>query len=314
MRDTQGHDCAVAVCCDRKYFPFTLFVIRQIVFHDPSPEFDILISSADDLQIPEWAKGHGIILHRPSELPEVAGAPVFKGKAPMLHRLLLARELEDRYRRILYLDSDLFVEGGDLGRLLRTEMGAHPIAAVLDAAFLFQPGYHAREYRAVGLPALPYANTGVQLIDTAAYREQEVERRSFDQARLNPEAIVLSDQSLTNLALQGKFAQLAPCWNWQWNSRFPLVALRYPIFLRHFIGAAKPDRTSSVHVDARFNQAYRAFLTRFFPEGLAALAAPCDPAPMGIGDAAQIFLRHYKARKLLVDILGRYSDPYRPLI
>lgn len=311
MREPQGHDCAVAFCCDQKYFPFTLFVIRQIVFHDPAPGFDIVISSADDLQMPEWAKGYGIVLHRPGPLPEVAETAYFKGKGPMLHRLLLARELGDRYRRILYLDSDLFVEGGDLGRILLSDMGAHPIAAVLDAAFLFEPRYHAREYKAAGLPALPYANTGIQLIDTAAYREQEVERRSFDQATLNRDALVLSDQSLTNLALQGKFAQLAPCWNWQWNARFPLVALRYPVFIRHFIGPAKPDRTSSVHVDARFNQAYRSFLTRFFPDRLSTLAPPCDPTPMGIADAAQIFLRHYKARKLLVDILGRCPDPYQ---
>jgi lipopolysaccharide biosynthesis glycosyltransferase len=310
MSDPQRNDCAVAFCCDRNYFPFALFTIWQIAHFNPRRRFDFVVSSRDALEVPQWAKSLGIVTHQAGAMEDAADVARHLGSAAPLYRIMLARELQDRYRRILYLDCDLFVEGGDINRLLEIDIGPHPIAAVLDAPLFKYHGHRAKEYRAIGLSARPYANTGVQLIDTRAYVEQEVERRSFEVCRTHPEAIIYSDQSLTNIALRGKFAQLAPCWNWQFNDRLPLAAFSYPVFLRHFIGRVKPDRYSGPKLDARFNQAYRGFIDTHMPELLPKIAPLPDPSPLRLRDIAKIGLEHLATTEVLAAALARHPDPY----
>lgn len=321
MPTPHRHDCAVAFCCDRNYFHLALFMVRQIAFHNPNRRFDFVISSPDDLTLPDWAKSYDVVLHRAGPLLAEAEAALsmpslkrFLGSLVTLLRLAIARELGDRYRRILLIDCDIFVEGGDVSRLLELDLGPHPLAAALDAPFLYHRYYHAKEYQRADLPALPYANAGVQVIDTKAYREQEVELRSFAICRTHTQAIIYTDQSMTNLALQGKFAQLAPCWNWQSNLRLPLVPLTYPVFFRHFIGSAKPDRRSTRDIDARFNNAYREFLTQFMPELLPKLAPPCPPEPLKLSELRKIIFEHVLALRPMTKALELHPDPYVALI
>ena len=311
MMSVERHDCAVAFCCDRNYFHLALFMIRQIAFHNPHRKFDFVISSQDSLDLPDWSKPLGIVLHRTGELPVRIEAARFRGSIAPLFRLMLARELGDRYRRILYLDCDMFVEGGDFNRLIEVDLGPYPIAAVLDAPFLYQPDFLAREYARLGWPAMPYANTGLQVIDTKAYREQDVERRSLDVGRLYPKAIVYSDQSLTNIALKGKFAQLPPCWNWQWNLRLPMLSLKHPVFVHHFIGREKPDRRGAELLDMRFNQAYRTFMEQLMPEMLENVASPGLLSPVSIQELARNAYSHLFSRRRADAFLARFPDPYR---
>ncbi len=311
MPDTQRHDCAVAFCCDRNYYHLALFMVWKIAHYNPNRRFDFVIATRDDLSLPDWARATGVILHRIGDLPRHAEVARYVGSMAPVYRLALVRELGDRYRRLLYLDSDMFVEGGDINRLFEVDIGERAIGAVLDAPYFFTPNFHAREFVLAGFLAHPYVNTGLQLINTRAYAEQEVERRSFDVCKTHPQAILLTDQSMTNLALRGDFALLAPCWNWQTNSRYPLMPWRYPVFLRHFIGRNKPDRDSKGVYEARFNQAYRHFCETLFPEGLPLLAPPCNPMPMSLGDLSNIVLRHIRGTAIMRDMLTRFPDPYR---
>lgn len=314
MTAPQRHDRAVAFCCDRNYFRLALFMVRQIAFHNPHRVFDFVIASRDDLEVPDWAKPLGIVIHRIGAFPD--GVPISrcKGSVAPLFRLMMVRELAGRYRRILYLDCDMFVEGGDFNRLLDVDIGPHPIGAVLDAPFFYENSYLAKEFYKAGLPPMPYANTGMQLIDSIAYAEQEVERRSFDVCITHPETIIYTDQSLTNMALRGKFAQLAPCWNWQCNSRLLLVPFRYPVFLRHFIGGNKPDRHSGRMLEARFNLAYREFLTQLMPEYLPDLAPQGDPSPLKLREIGKLVMEHVLARKVMAAAIDRHGDPYQAIV
>lgn len=314
MPAPQQHDCAVVFCCDRKYYRFALFMIRQLAFHNPDRRFDFVVVATDDLSVPDWAAEFGIVLHRPGTLPPEAEAARLMGSLVPIYRNMLARELGDRYRRILYLDCDMFIEGGDINRLLEVDIGQHPIGAALDAPYFFRADFRADEYRHAGLSAMPYCNTGLQLIDTRAYREQDVERRSFDVCKNLPHAITQSDQSMTNLALRGKFAQLAPAWNWQLNGMYPLVPMRHPVFIRHFVSGKKPDRDSEGWHEARFLLAYREFFTQFMPEELPTLAAPAPRNPMALRDVWRIAIRHLRGMALVDEMLSRYPDPYCAII
>ena len=314
MTPNARHDRAVAFCCDGKYFPLALFTIRQIAFHNPERRFDFVISTQDDLAVPDWARHLGVLIHKAGSLPEAAEAARYLGSMAPLLRIMLARELGDRYRRIVYLDCDMFVEGGDFDRLLDVDLGPHPLGAVLDAPFLYERNYLAKEYLKVGLGHLPYANTGMQLIDTAAYIAQEVEARSFAVCKSHPEAVTYTEQSLTNLALRGRFAQLAPCWNWQNGIRLPLVTLSYPVFLHHFIGRKKPDRYHGTDLAARYSQAYREFLARFVPDRLPARMPPWDPSPIGFKALMKIGMEHLLARAVAAEALRRHPDPYKAIV
>lgn len=307
----ERHDCAVAFCLDRNFFALALFMIWQIAHLNPNRRFDFVIASHDDLVVPDWAKGYGIVLHRPGPLPEGSEVARFRNSMSTLFRLMLARELGDRYRRIIYMDSDMFVEGGDLHRLMEIDLGPHPIAAVLDYPNFRLAVFHADEFKVAGLPALPYFNSGFQVIDTRAYREQEVEQRAFAVCKTHRQPITFSDQTLINLVLKGKFAQLAPCWNWQLNFKFPHFGHFYPVFNHHFIGQKKPNRLSDGLMPARFNQAYRHFMTQFGMAALADLAPPPEPRMLSSREQALMACDIALAGRIAAGILARHPDPYR---
>lgn len=310
MPAREEHDCAVAFCCDGKFLPLALFMIWQLAHHNPHRRFDIVISTWEDLDLPAWAKALGVTIHRTGPLPDlIRQAPGSASLVP-LYRFSLARELGDRYRRILYLDSDMFVDGGDINRLLAVDLGPHPLGAVLDAPFLYESNYLAKEFARLSLPALPYANAGVLLIDTGVWQAQEVERQLYETVRAHPAALVYLDQSMLNIALRGKFAQLAPCWNWQNNDRLDLVNHCYPVFLRHFIGRMKPDRYAGRRLNARYNQAYRAFLEQFLPEHLSRVVQAADTTPLTLREVGRMAMEHLLARRVAAAELARHPDPY----
>jgi len=314
MPDLQKHDSVVAFCIDRNFLPLTLFMIWQISHLNPQRRFDFLISSQDDLEIPDWAKPYGIVLHRSGSLPAFAEAARYAGSMSTVLRLMLARELGDRYRRIIYLDSDMYVAGGNLGRLMDIDLGPHPIGAVLDCPFFIRAEAHAEDYRAAGLPLLPYFNAGFQVIDTRAYQDQEVERRAFDVCRTHKSKISYGDQTLTNLALKGRFAQLSPCWNWQMDSVHPYLAHLFPVYHHHFISAIKPNLVSNGLFPVRFNQAYRDFFTQYAPEALAELAPPPKPQPLSFKEQARMLFDDLQVAKIASAMFARYPDPYRAVL
>lgn len=314
MQAPQRHDCAVAFCVDAKFFPYALFMIWQIAHLNPDRRFDFVIASDEDLSVPDWAKPHGIVMHRAGEPPAGAEVARFRGSMSTLMRIMLARELGDRYRRIIYMDSDMFVAGGDLGRLMEVDLGPHPIGAALDYCCFYPLARTPKEFAEMGWPAVPYFNSGFQVIDTKAYRDQEVERRSFEFCGIYKKPMPFGDQTLTNLALRGKFAQLAPCWNWQFDFQIPHLAHFYPVFHHHFIGKQKPQAVDSGLLSSRFNHAYRAFMERHMPEGLARLAPPAKPRLLTFGEQAGMIYRNLIFGKPAMDIIERHPDPYRAIL
>jgi hypothetical protein len=157
-----------------------------------------------------------------------------------------------------------------------------------------------------GLPALLYMKVGLQLIDTRAHMEREVERRAFAAIAKVPKAIILSDQSALNLALVGKFAELSPCWNWQANTQ------RFPIVVQHVIAGQKPGRFSSGRIDTRFHMQDRDVFSRHDPGFLPMLAAPYDPAPMSLRDILRMAWKHELPKEQSGRLIARHPDPYRP--
>lgn len=304
------HNQAVALCCDRGYLPYALFVIRQITELAPDRRFDIVLASQDALELPDWAKPLGIRLHRVGALPDVRPPERFKGSMAPFLRLLLPRELGRDYRRILYLDCDVFVEGGDFARVLAADMGQYAIAAARDAAMFLRPGHHAVEFEALGWPAYKYANSGVLLIDTTAYVESDFDRQAFAMYDRNAARKIYADQSLLNLVLKGQFAELSPVWNWQLAGVLPKITAEYPSFVQHLIGEKKPYLDADDERLPRFLPAYQDHFSAHDPGMLSTLPKRGLRAPWRFKTMVYRAARMIEARPIVSTIMASFGDPY----
>lgn len=304
-------DAAVIVACDAAYLPFALHLLHQIALASPARDFDLVLASAAPLPLPGWAARAGIV---PLVTDVLQSAPFLRAQWLSLTsylRLFLPDLLAGRYRRLLYLDCDLFFEGGDLGRLMRLDLGDHALAAATDVDALMDARHHAPELRALGLPPARPLNAGVLVIDTAAWVQAGLRDLCLQLGQARPEVFVKHDQALLNGVLRGRFAELSPVWNWMFNQRFPLLTRRYPVRLRHFIGRPKPWADPAGRHDARIRQAYADFFARAGLEG-APPQSPVlvPPLLMPVDVMARHVLDQHRMRKRLGGEMARFQDEW----
>ena len=178
-RGEQGAETAVVFACDLNYLPYALFAAAQIATLAPERNFDICLCSPDEALEPVRACLELALRHC-----QVPTGGMFSGlnldarrTEAMYLRLALPEAFAGQYRRLLYLDSDVFVQGGDFGTLLNADIGGRAVAAVLDNIQWRTPGRRPVEFRRLGLPAAPYLNSGVLLIDVAAYQRNAILER-----------------------------------------------------------------------------------------------------------------------------------------
>jgi len=131
--------------------------------------------------------------------------------AATTYRLALPRVVPPEVCRVLYLDSDMVVVR-DISELWRTDLGGHPVAAVLD------PGVDAAAFAARwGLPPErpAYFNAGVFLLDLAAIRADGLFDAALEFLAANQSVLPFRDQDALNYALWQRWLQLDPIWNMQ---------------------------------------------------------------------------------------------------
>lgn len=294
MQDT-SRKTAVLQVCDANYLPFALHLMNQIMFFCPNRKFDLVVASEHPLKLPDWAVDAGILFHQmsPDDLP--TNLPIGGVARASFYRIKAPDQLASRYRRLLYLDSDIVMDGGDLDRLIEIEMGDHPIAAVMDALIYNDKGGHAPEYKMLGLPAFAYFNTGMMVIDTDAYLRERISERCVEVILAHREAIRYADQSAYNIVLKGRFARLSPVWNWMNIRDYPLVTRRIPVRFHHFIGRAKPWNDVEA-LERRFRESYASFFRSHLPEAMSRLSATAAPRVLPLDRLISELLTHTRRR------------------
>ncbi len=294
LQDTRKN--AVLQVCDANFLPFALHLMNQIMFFCPKRTFDLVIASEHDLVLPPWALDAGILFHKmhADDLP--ADLPVGPVVRASFYRIKAADQLADKYRRILYLDSDILMEGGDLERLITIGMGKHPIAAVTSRLIHKRSDGRASEYRILGMPALPYFNSGVMVIDTDAYLRERISDRCVETILNNREAILLADQSAYNIVLRGEFAMLSPVWNWMTSREYPFATRQIPVRFRHFCGPQQPWNDSE-GFDIRFRESYASFFRTHLPEALSLLSPGEPPRVLPLERLFADMMTHLRARR-----------------
>jgi len=174
-------------------------------------------------------------------------------------RLLMGSCLPESVTRILYLDADILVRG-DLTGLWEQNLDGNIAGAVQDSYIQclpaeppFPPGVDRADR--------PYFNSGVMLVDLAAWRAANLESRCLEAFRNFPTGTRWLDQQVLNLCLVGRWKAVSPIWN------------------RQFTLDLFPDWRCSPYSEAEFEHARRAPVVIHFCSSTKPWAPFCDHRP-----------------------------------
>ena len=265
----------------------------------------MLRRGADD---PAGLAPHGFRACRIDTGGAFAGLRLDPGRTEVVYlRLALPAAFAGEYRRLLYLDGDIFVQGGDFAALLGVDLGARVLGAVRDNMQWRTPGRRPEQFRRLRLPASPYFNAGVLLIDVERFNAAELMQRCVDFGRTHRAQMIRHDQNLLNGTLQGDWAELSPVWNWQYTWASRLFETMADPHIVHFIGPKKPWKHTGGEFPLRFRRAYRGFLAAHFPE-----APPIGEdgvAPMtNLAFLRRSLLKHLVSAHKMAAYLARFPD------
>ena len=260
------NDRAVYFCVDAKFFPYALFVADQIASKYPQRDFDLCLISATPLPDHPLMAKHDIRVVQidaaawGSRLPaddRISFAAYLRIMAPDL--------LAADYRRMLYLDADVFYQRGDLNRLLSLDLGGRAVGAVRDMVQLRKPDRVPEDFRPFDLPFGKYFNSGVLLIDVAAWNAQGVTQRALDFAAQNALKLMAHDQTALNVTLRDNWAELSLVWNYEYSHQTMYYMGFFDVCFVHFIGRRKPFNQSYGGFARRFTEEYRSFFAQHMP-------------------------------------------------
>jgi lipopolysaccharide biosynthesis glycosyltransferase len=247
----------VILTCDRAYLKpawFVAFKLRALKRFDA----DVIVCSAQDLGDPKVAN----VLHRQIDVPEfIRHLPVNERLRDFTYwRIPAIHILADLYERIVYLDTDLFVNSHDAGDLFMMDMHGHALAAVLDVHQTVRANRQVVEFQASGLGHSAYFNAGVLMVDSVRWLKGHFFERMVELCHTHGQALVRHDQSLLNLAFKDNWLELSPIWNWQYSYRNSFLTEWVSPRLIHFSGVHKPWHPATGAIPRRYREAYAEFL------------------------------------------------------
>jgi lipopolysaccharide biosynthesis glycosyltransferase/UDP:flavonoid glycosyltransferase YjiC (YdhE family) len=244
---------------------------------------------------------HTIDLSSLPPLPTNSSIPVAS-----YFRLLVPELVDDGAERALYLDCDLIVMA-DIGALWNMQLDGAVLAAVRD------PGADRTNRTSLGLSAGHfYFNSGVMLIDLAAWRREKVTESAFDfVSRFPGRAARNHDQDVLNACLDGRVAYVSPRWNFmpylsgtrEHDEYADIVSGVTPPCIIHFAGKNKPWVASVP--DDEWNAHYRTAR-----DALSRLDWSAFQAPVGVQNMAPARRRKFlpTAQKFCVMTMGRSAS------
>ncbi|BAY25886.1 glycosyl transferase family 8 [Calothrix sp. NIES-2100] len=149
------------------------------------------------------------------------------------YRLLAADLLPSHLSKVLYLDSDLIVNGSLL------ELYNYDLSNYIIAAYSGLAKAVATKKR-LQLQSDYYFNAGVMLINLDAWRKIDVGSKCLDLIRNQPDLVLLLDQDALNKVIDGQFLNLDNKWNSLVNLYAGESAINEESIIVHFVGSLKP--------------------------------------------------------------------------
>jgi len=266
---------SIAVAASESY-SVALCIAIYTLLENLSPEYRIdLYVMTDDIRAPikrrleqTWGKRvqpHWISPDDQKVCALVAGIG-HTACPPAYYRLLVGSMLPANLAKVIYLDVDVMVRG-DVGPLWQNGMNGNIVLAVQDCCIQTNRGSHS-----TGNPD-PYFNSGVMVIDLAAWRRKDIEAHCLREARDRVRSAKYNEQAALNSCLSGQWGMLSPVWNRQstvdlfpdWRSS-PYTEEEYrqirqePVIV-HFTTSTKPWHTVCDH-SMNYTDAYRQAIAR----------------------------------------------------
>ncbi|CAH1659991.1 Lipopolysaccharide biosynthesis glycosyltransferase [Hyphomicrobiales bacterium] len=270
MIPASGRRAAICLTPDARYFKAAIVAARSILAQEPDLPADIVILCDAGDVAPGYDALPANLRARITLLPwekssETAALPLGRHVTHAAYRrLFLPALLDERYRRIVYLDSDIAIVRPGLSRLLSLPLADRPVAAAIDMIFLkdFEDGPLTAEFRAyragLGLPpAAPYFNSGLLVIDPEAWLEQAVTEKALAFLAAEPARCLFHDQSALNAVLRDNWLAVSPRYNFMGDFQLlDLEALIAPVVM-HFVNHPKPWHFPDWAGEDRFARIYR---------------------------------------------------------
>lgn len=248
----------IAACCDDNYAAYAGVMMLSALQATPDTaiHFHLVncgITASNIKALEETVQGAGgtlTILEPDESLYE--GLPTHRYGPAVYQRINLPAYMPESVSKMLYLDSDILVQG-NLNDLWQTDLQGHPVAAV--------ENYSPTAYQDIGLPRPEYFNSGVLLMDLTLWRQESLHRQVNDYARENAATLTFVDQCSLNAVLRGRWQRLAARWNQQ-SDVYKVMTRDYAgcgytpeeleeAFVNpgivHFIGAKKPWKRYCFH-------------------------------------------------------------------
>lgn len=298
---------AIAFCCDENYLPFAMHAATEIIRAAEVRDFDIcLCYGTQAVAVPASLDCLDVRLCQIETQGSFEGLRLDKGKTHDVYlRIALPAAFAQDYDRILYLDADIFVQGGDFSRLMEVDMGHHCVAAVRDNVQWRTPNRQNARNSMKGVPSSAYFNAGVMLMDVKGYLEQGLMPRCIEFGRAHSHELKRHDQNLYNAVLQGNWAELSPMWNWQFSRAARLFSTLVSPHVLHFIGPEKPWKDREGQFEPRFLSSYKHFIKSHFPDH----TLYPDPEIRLTPDSMRVtkmLVKHLMSRRKMARYLARF--------
>ena len=241
-------EMTVVCCVDRNYLELAGVMLRSLEVNGDIPEAQLVVCGFDLVAADEVLLARCVSrpirfvrldAHQKSRL---ASLPVRRQLTYVTYaRLLLADILADRNGRLLYLDSDMVINGS-FRAIFDVDLQGHALGAVPDLAPKFAPWRN----RCLGRPVeAPYFNAGMQLIDLQPWRARNFGAQAISYAEENPEIVDWLDQDALNVVVGSDWSALPASWNWCTGGNSPGEFTSARII--HFTEQPKPNHVDCSH-------------------------------------------------------------------
>lgn len=300
----------IVLTADNNYVPYALFFIDQIANAHPDRDFDFCLLTQDDIAPHPLIDQHCIRICKfnnlaiAEKLPSLENIPI-----ATFFRIFAPGSLGNDYRRILYLDCDMFYLRGDLSKLLNIDMGRHALAGARDPIQFRRKNYVPKDMRGLGLGYFKYISAGLLVIDTALFNTREIGNAVMNLVLEKPEKMAVLDQTALNAILQGDWAELPPTWNWLYNFRTIYYTELFDPAILHFVGRRKPWKHLNGEYPAKYSNAYRAFFKENFPSMYEAMPPCAKPSSIKLGHL-RYFIKHIIDLPRFVPQMDRFENDF----
>lgn len=297
------HDNCVLLTCNHAYLPYALFVAWQLE-NTVGKNFDIVIGSDDaavEAELPTYVK-----------FLKIDDVEIWKSvkqserlKYFTYLRLPAIERLSGQYGRILYMDTDVFIQSRMISKLFSVDISRFALAAVRDVQQRDKIKKHVEDFKLNGLGAAPYFNAGVLLINSKLWRRDAIYNAIANLAKNSVTATRTDDQTLLNLALYKKWGELSPTWNWIESPKTNLAAAYVDANIVHIAGKTKHWDSGSIKMSQRFRRDFEIFteLHREFEQ-----MRPLTPEPTEIwGGFLRALLLNWRWMSLSRRALNRFN-------